>query len=435
MEIETEEILIEKCRLHIEEKVGWGNSEKWTTQDYELLSKQIAEATTVNLSIATLKRIWGKIRYDSKPTVTTLNTLAQYLGYENWRAFRSAQTTLNGNGRKNGVNGHHHTDSPEKKLSVQRKKYFWIGTVATVLMIAAALLFTWIETKDEPIKLNPDHFSFSSKKVVDEGLPNTVIFDYDATAASANDSIYIQQSWDKTLSTQVSRDEKQHTSIYYLPGFFQAKLRINNEVVKEHNLYIKTKGWLPLIDLKPVPVYFKEEEIIQNGFMQLPLDKIKENEISLQPETPWTCYYNLRDFGDVATNDFIFETSLKNDYSAGASACQHTEIQLLFEGATLVIPLSIPGCVSELTFLDRDGKKSDMSKFGVDFSDFVKVRTEVNDTVGRVTINGVVANQFLIKRPPARVVGMAFRFRGTGSVNGVKLSNNKGEVMFEEKFK
>jgi hypothetical protein len=434
MEVEAEEILIEKCCLLIEEKLGWGNSEAWTTQDYELLSKRIIEITNVNLSIATLKRIWGKIRYDSKPTVTTLNTLAQYLGYENWRAFRVAQTTLNGNGRKNSVNGHNPVDAHEK-LSMQRKKYFWIGTSVTLLLIAAAYLFALTETKDESVKLNPDNFSFSSKKVVDEGVPNTVIFDYDATTASPTDSIFIQQSWDKNLSAQVTRNQKQHTSIYYLPGFFQAKLRINNEVVKEHNLYIKTKGWLPLIDLKPVPVYFKEEELIQSGFMQLPLDKIKESNIALQPETPWTCYYNLRDFGDVTTNDFIFETSVKNDYSLGSSACQHTEIHLLFEGATLVVPLSIPGCVSELAFLDRDGKKSDMSKFGVDFSDVVKVRTEVNDSVGKVTINGLIATQFKIKRLPARVVGMAFRFRGTGSVNGIKLSKNNGEIVFEEKFK
>jgi hypothetical protein len=33
----------------------------------------------------------------------------------------------------------------------------------------------------------------------------------------------------------------------------------------------------------------------------------------------------------------------------------------LFEGAAMVIPLSIPGCVSELTFGDMSGKKLDLS--------------------------------------------------------------------------
>ena len=77
MNIQTDEMLLQKCRNLIEEHSGWGSSETWTSQDYELLSEKIAEETNVQLSVATLKRIWGKIRYESKPTIniTTLYIL------------------------------------------------------------------------------------------------------------------------------------------------------------------------------------------------------------------------------------------------------------------------------------------------------------------------------------------------------------------------
>src|SRR5437868_7604723 len=98
MEIETEDMLLQKCRTLIEAKLGWGDPAAWATNDYELLGQKIQEVTNVNLSIATLKRIWGKIRYDSRPTITTLNTLAQFLGFENWRAFTQHHSKMNGNG-------------------------------------------------------------------------------------------------------------------------------------------------------------------------------------------------------------------------------------------------------------------------------------------------------------------------------------------------
>src|SRR5688572_301255 len=101
MEIETEEILLDKCRKLIEEKLGWEDGAGWSTHDFEILGGKIQEVTGVSLSIATLKRIWGKIRYDSKPTPTTLNTLARFVGYEDWRDFRKGQQ-LNGKGHVNG---------------------------------------------------------------------------------------------------------------------------------------------------------------------------------------------------------------------------------------------------------------------------------------------------------------------------------------------
>jgi hypothetical protein len=94
--IESEDILLSHCKKLIEEKLGWGNSEKWTNQDFEELSQRIFEATTITLSPTTLKRIWGKVKYDSAPTITTLNTLAQFTGFEHWRAFRQNHFPKNG---------------------------------------------------------------------------------------------------------------------------------------------------------------------------------------------------------------------------------------------------------------------------------------------------------------------------------------------------
>ena len=72
--MDVDDLLLQECKEQIEKKLGWEDSESWTNHDFQTLSDKIQEDTGVNLSIATLKRIWGKVKYDSKPTITTLNT-------------------------------------------------------------------------------------------------------------------------------------------------------------------------------------------------------------------------------------------------------------------------------------------------------------------------------------------------------------------------
>jgi ubiquinone biosynthesis protein COQ9 len=57
-------------------------------KDYELLSEKIQEKTAVYLISSILKRIWARVKYDSNPSTTTLDTLASFLDYPNWRSFR-----------------------------------------------------------------------------------------------------------------------------------------------------------------------------------------------------------------------------------------------------------------------------------------------------------------------------------------------------------
>lgn len=80
--------LIRQVKRLCEEQTGWGDSDLWNNQDFLELSQMIFHQTGIALSHSTLKRIWGKVRYESLPHTKTLNTIAQFLGYRNWREFR-----------------------------------------------------------------------------------------------------------------------------------------------------------------------------------------------------------------------------------------------------------------------------------------------------------------------------------------------------------
>src|SRR5690606_32876890 len=244
-----------------EAKLEWGSGDNWSTQDFEAVSVKVLEVTGINLSVTTLKRLWGKIKYESSPTVTTLNALAKFNGFENWRAYQQSEKI---NPEENLI-----LNRPEKKSVKGRSRLF---IFLTVILILIAAFFLFVTNKSGSTDFNEAEFSFSSKKMVFEGVPNSVIFTYDASSAGLNDKVEIQQSWDERLRTEVPKDKNIHNSIYYYPGFFQAKLVISDTVVKEHGILIKTDGWLPLIekDVTKPPIYFKKEDIFtREGVMTI----------------------------------------------------------------------------------------------------------------------------------------------------------------------
>ena len=79
--------LMRQVKRLFEEKTGWGDSDLWNNQDFLELRGMILDETGIVLSHVTLKRIWGKVRYESLPHTSTLNAIVQFLGYRNWREF------------------------------------------------------------------------------------------------------------------------------------------------------------------------------------------------------------------------------------------------------------------------------------------------------------------------------------------------------------
>lgn len=422
----VENNFIENLRNLVEESLGWGKSDTWTNQDFVTLSERIQEKTGVAVSHVTLKRIWGKVKYESLPNTHTLNTLAQFVGYENWRSFVATHTTTQPEKQPVPVQ----REEPSRSANNLRKVGLYI-----ILILATGAIVAFLVGRNTGIK--PDDYSFSSKKVISKGVPNSVVFDLDASRAPV-DSVIIQQSWDRKLRATISKDQRQHTFIYYFPDWFRAKLIVGDQVVKEHDLFITSDGWLPLVVHKPVPVYFKKEDAIKNGKISLSPEQIQARNISFHPDAPMVIYSNVRDYGPIFTDDFVFETLLKNDFREGASACQKTNVYLLCEcdGTAVGIPLCSKGCVSDVDLLFpgfyAQGKEKDLSAFGVSFDDFVKLRIQSADGEVKVFIDQRLA--YVHKEPvvKGKIIGIDIVFEGTGTVDYVKLANDS--VSFEDNF-
>jgi hypothetical protein len=156
----------------------------------------------------------------------------------------------------------------------------------------------------------------------------------------------------------------------------------------------------------------------------------------MQPLPPTTDYTYVDDFGELYTDDFVFETSLKNDYNDGAGICQLCQVFLLCKETGIWVPLCIKGCVSGIdlgfTNYHASGKSEDLSAFGVDYNDFVKLRIESKNGKAVISVNGKPAYTVTNNIIKSKIIGIFYRFSGTGSVDYVRLGN--GKVNYDDEF-
>ncbi|MDB4923756.1 hypothetical protein [Mucilaginibacter sp.] len=261
---------IQKLISIIGQQLDWGNSSAWQSRDFEILSQLIYDKTKVSLSESTLRRIWGRVEYKHLPSATTLDTLAQFAGFESWRTFIKQNTK-----QITEINAPTTHVEPSEKAGISLTYILLI-----IILVALGAVSFFIIKKANP-GINVADYKFSSQRLTN-AIPNSVIFNYDAISAPI-DSVYVQQSWDPHTKTLVDKKKHQHTSVYYEPGFYQAKLLIGKKVVKEHKLMIPTEGWLGLIEDNPVPVYLNPQDFIQKDMLNLPVAVIQQKNMSMQP--------------------------------------------------------------------------------------------------------------------------------------------------------
>lgn len=407
----------------IETKLGWGKGGAWGNKDFEELSERIFNTTNKRLSVTTLKRIWGRAEWVANPSMTTLDILSEFVGYENWRAF--AQTNKQ--------------ESPEQKVFEKSKpSKIWILVLSLILM-GSFLGFFWKTDSNndkEVIIHKPRDFAFTSRPVSD-GIPNSVVFEFDATAAEKGAKIEIQQDWDRNKRLVIDKHDSVATSIYYHPGFFKSKLVVDDTIVSEDDVFITTNDWLGMIERDSVPLYLKKEEIYTDGLLNINHETVTSYNLDARTSTVTVSLYQVRDFGALYTDDFEMSTTIRNNFDEGMSACQNVRVFILYDGGAIGIPLAKKGCSSDLTLMTFeefvDGKKNDLSGFGVDFSDYVDLRCVSKNQNLDILISGKSVYQMNVPKPALKIKGITIHFEGAGSVKKVEFKKND-EIVYVSDF-
>lgn len=399
---------LKRLRQALEKELGWGAASEWHSSIFKELSERIFDKCHIVLSPVTLKRFWGVVKYEGQPSISTLDTLAQFIDHENWRTFK-----LDARKRK------------RPRLTIGKnltKKTVYVSAGFFAALITVLLVSN--KRINEPELL--ETVSFSSRPVTN-AYPNSVVFDFDLKGVDA-DSLYIQQYWDETKTISIREDQQQATGIYYFPGYFRAKLVVDGEVARQHDLFLRSNGWIGTIEYEPVPKYFDPIIRPENGLVYP--EELAE-EIAASPKPLISVFHYINDLGNVSGDNFTLSASLKADWSEKWAVCNAAWIYIIGTGGAMIVPFSKTGCSSNNSLLLNDvyldGKEHDLSAFGTDLSEFQDIQLVVRNQQMKVLIQGMEVYQATYKQSMGRFVGLRFKFLGLGRVDSLRLENQSGQ--------
>lgn len=418
MKLYPEHKLVKACLRQIEDKLGWGNAAQWHNEVFIELSETIEKETHVLLSPTTLKRVWGRVNYENAPSISTLNALSQFAGYLNWRDFKNKADSKN-------------PSWIERKITPNARIIVVSASMLTLVFIS---LFSMIGIGNKNATIDSSQIKFSSYPIA-EGIPNSVVFDFDLNGVKS-DSIYIQQFWDRTKTIKIKPGQKQATGIYYYPGYFRAKLLIDGKKIKQHDLFIKSNGWLGTVDYQPIPKYIKEVRQTSNK-LSLPSDIIDEIVRSEEPLV--SSFHYVENFEKVSGDNFILNTTIKNVYRDKWAVCQHASIIIMGTKSSLIIPFSIPGCASELGIMLSEiylnGKEHDLSELGLTLTTFKNIKIKVKEKHLTLFAENEEIFSKTYHESIGDIAGIRYHFLGAGEVKSIQLTDSSKEIiLIDENF-
>jgi len=424
---------LEKARQKLEQKLGWGTVEEWSSEDFQNLSDAILAATDLSLSITTLKRLVGRVHYNATPHPTTLNAIARFLGFDNWRVFKQNLRTPPSPVVEKTI--------PITPTSVKgpATKIKWRVSVlfSAILLLIVLLLVGWRKqlTKVGAFSAEvKEQVQFSTHRVA-EGLPNTVVFKYDLSHITGK-TFEIQQSWDQRKRFTIDPTHQEATATYYYPGYYRAKMVVDDQIIKEHDLFINSNGWMAAIEQQPIPQYILPEEWQRSPYLSLQPELIAS--LHEREEVPFLAYYLVQDFGDLKSSDFKLETRLRHTFRSGKAPCQYSYLTINCTRGFMRIPMSIAGCVGEISARFSDlvfaGTETDLSGLAYRDSEWQSMQLTVNNKAVQLKVNETLILSSQFAEDIGEVIGFRFKFQGAGEVDGLKVWNENDDLVLNETF-
>ncbi len=422
---------LQECLQLIETQWQRGSSAEWTSYDFEKLSEAVSASTGITLSVSTLKRVFGKVSYGNMPSTHTLNTLARFAGFEDWNGFcRVSGQVRPADGQASVTAGTAPTPVSSAATARRPLARWWPLLLLPIALLGYSLLSS--KKNAHIIPADPSAYVFTCNKIRSEGVPNSVIFHYRAPAG-AGDSVFIAQTWDVSRKKAVLTGERDYSAIYYYPGYFNAKLMVDTQIIRTHDLFITSNGWLALAEAGPVPTYFTKTEVQRKEGIGVDSTILNRYHLIGQQAAPAIRLYYVRDFQGLSSRDFQFETTFRNGSHQGSAACQYAQVLILEKNGVFVIPLAARGCVGDLQlWVDNhrvSSQDADLSGFGCDLTQWTNLKVSCSHGMATFFVNGHSAYSLRVPDAPSDIVGVQYRFSGTCAVQQAQFVAADGRVI------
>lgn len=397
-------------------------------RDFEFICQQIEEHTKILISVSTIKRL-QKGDFNRTPQVATLNALAIYLGFANWRDFKAAV--------RNEMDSRA-APAPVKQKPVRRKTRIsgkWLA--AALVLVLATVTFGFL-TRNNKSKLSAEPAYFSARKITGNAIPNTVVFSYDLGNIKA-DSFFIQQSWDKRRRVRIDKKSHVLTDIYYEPGYHVAKLIANDSILKTADVSIPTDGWMLYTSSfvgNRLPQYIKTGKTLADINQSFNEVLLQNKHINTDENTLFlSSYFPSALIGDGDNFHCKFRVRLTDARSA---QCPFLMFEIFCQKRFMYFASTNKGCASQAVaeFGDRvlSGKTNDLSPLCFDLRQWTEIEWQVKDRKVNILINGQKVFDTSYNASCGKVAGLGVISNGFYELNSAYLEGSDGKTISEKGF-
>lgn len=423
----SESDYIALCKQRIEEKFHLKKENGTLRQrDLEYLADCIEEKSDIKLSLSTLKRLWKK-DYDQTPHPSTLQALVSVLGYKDWQEFKQKETPIPLTGQPIGRNRSDWWSS---------KRWMVLPVLVALPVLIWLIAFRSGTDKIKPVVKGP--VTFTGNKTVAQGVPSTIVFNYDLSNVEA-DSFFFQQSWNPLEKVKLDPKGHYYSNIYYYPGFHKAKLIANDSIIKRFRVHITTDGWMPLLRYSyqdNMPLYLKKKNPVANGALHITRRDLIASNVDIDKDFIQS-YYNIREFESTYSDNFSIDTRIICD-SMNTIVCPGFELVIVCEEHIFFVRMMGKGCERDIGIkmgeVVHDGIKNDLSVFGRDLNRWQRLEIQVVDKHAKIILDERPVYTIDFKNDFGKVVGLVYNFTGTGAIDYVKLKNGENKIVYESDF-
>ncbi len=398
-----EKAFIEICKTELSQQFHL--PKRLMERDFEFLNQKILEEAKVDISTATLRRIWAN-RHQGTPQTKTLDALADTLGYKGWHEFKIK-----------------HKASAPSKVRVHKKVYLWLLTIPFLLG------FVWNYTQTDQRSVN-QAVIFEAEKELHEGVPATIGFKYDIEGV--NRPVSIQLSWNPYERAVLDPKKHFYTGTYFYPDYHEAKLQLGEEVLASRRIHITTSDWHGLImraGYDANPVFIDEGDFL-----------LKQDQMTIRQQTalayhvvqsePYYPVFTLSNNAlDSLSADKIHLTmDLQLFPSEQHLNCRSIDVLVKGTHGNIRIPVSEQGCYGlyqlKVGSKTLSGKTFDLSGLTTDLTAAVPLEIQ---TAGRVLTvkldqNNALAIDYPNKLGPVKVLKVILT--GPGSASAIRFMEN-----------
>lgn len=407
---------IEQWKLGVIVRLKWEPDKQLQQRDFETLSDEILKTTGVDLSTATLRRVWMN-QYKKLPQVHTLDAMAVFLGHGNWHEFKKCTSEV-GNGKI--------------RFMDKRANIWLLAVLVTVLIICIGL----IDTQSSSIQL--PEVSLSTDGAEYSGVPATVGFQYDINKAAL--PVEIELSWNPLERTVLDTAKHFYTGVYFYPDYHRAKLFANSQLLIQVPVYVTTDDWHALVmkeDNDLQPLYIDRPDFIREGKMGL-TEEVINGYLPQLPEKLFTVFTLSNSLMEQFNgDDFVLQASFNNELLKADPTCNGVGLLIKGEKGFGLIPIGKKGCYGnmELVYGERviRGKMNDLSNLTTDTYQKQGFRLTVSD--GRVEIRLSQNDPYVFnyEQSLGKLKVLKFIFSGLGSVHQISITG-AGDAQYNSDF-